>query len=144
MYVSPNHPDRERLLARQQAQPPADEGRSLATFRRGPDAELRVSLAEYEGRPYIGLRVWERGQDGRLWPVKGKGCSVRVGECEGMIAALSEALAIVERGEAMSTTVDTLARGNPARRGGAGATVNRGSRTGTPIGSGPPDDDPGY
>jgi hypothetical protein len=49
------------------------------TLPRGEGAELRVSLAEYQGRPYVSLRVWERGSDGELWPSK-KGCSIRASE----------------------------------------------------------------
>jgi hypothetical protein len=66
----------------------AEEGRRLATFPRDPTTELRVTLAEYQGHPYISLRVWERGRDGRWWPVKGKGCSVRIAEAEGLADAL--------------------------------------------------------
>jgi hypothetical protein len=76
---------------RPQAQPPEETGRRLATFRRGRDAELHVCLAEYEGSPFISLRVWERGSDGRLWPARGKGCSVRLAEA----GELAEALAAV-------------------------------------------------
>jgi hypothetical protein len=32
--------------------------------------EFRVALDEYEGHAYIALRVFERGNDGRFYPVK--------------------------------------------------------------------------
>jgi hypothetical protein len=67
--------------------PPEEPGR-LVTFTRGDGIELRVSMAEYEGRPYVALRVWERGSDGEWYPVKGRGCSVRLGECDQLGAAL--------------------------------------------------------
>lgn len=59
---------------------PADQGQRLATFDRGEGTELRVNLAEYNGHPYISIRVWERNQAGQWWPVKGKGCSIRMNE----------------------------------------------------------------
>lgn len=75
---------------RPQPSPPVENGVRLATFARGRDTELRVNLATYEGRPYVSLRVWERGSDGQLWPQKGKGCSVRLNEIEGMVEALRQ------------------------------------------------------
>jgi hypothetical protein len=90
VYVSPNHPDRDRLTSR--PAPPAEEGRRLATFPRGAGAELRVTLAEYEGHPYISLRCWERGRDGPLWPSKTRGLSIRLREAEDVASALVEAL----------------------------------------------------
>jgi hypothetical protein len=72
--------------------PPApieDQGRRLATLPRGNNAEMRINLASYQSRPYVSLRVWERGQDGNLYPSK-KGCSVRIGEVEDVIAALRQ------------------------------------------------------
>lgn len=67
--------------------PPAHAER-LATFTRGDGVELRVKLARYEGHPYIALRVWERNRDGRWFPVKGRGVSIRVGECDPLAAIL--------------------------------------------------------
>lgn len=77
-YYPPGRDDRSAA--------PEPSGESLATFPRGRGAELRVNLCEFEGRPYVSLRVWENG-----WPVAGKGCSIRIGEIEGMLAALREA-----------------------------------------------------
>ena len=78
-----------------QSQPPAEQGKRLASLNRGEGVELRVTLAEYEGRPYLSLRVWERGRDGKHWPVKGKGVSVRLSEArtvaEALLAAIDEA-----------------------------------------------------
>lgn len=89
MYVSPNHPNPPRL-----AEPPHDEGERLATLPRGDGREeLRVTLKSYEGRPYVALRVWEKDDQGRLWPVKNKGCSVRLGEAAAVADALTRAVA---------------------------------------------------
>jgi hypothetical protein len=82
------------------ATPPEDTGRRLASLPRGNDAELRVTLATYEGRPYCALRVWDRGSDGQFWPSK-RGCSVRLSEVADVIAALrrAEDLAADESGQ---------------------------------------------
>src|SRR5689334_143522 len=91
MWVSPNHPERERLLFRQSAAPPDPTGRPLATLQRGRGEELRVSLDEFEGHPFVSLRVWAPGPTGELWPVRGKGVSVRVRELLDVADALREA-----------------------------------------------------
>ena len=70
---------------------PAEQGRRLATLARGRGAEMRVELASYEGHPYVSLRVWAPGPDGRPLPVRGKGCSIRVRELRDVAAALLEA-----------------------------------------------------
>jgi hypothetical protein len=93
MYVSPNHPEYERLTS-----PPApieDQGTRLATLPRHA-SELRVSLAEYQGRPYVSLRVWEPGAyDPGLYPTQ-KGVSVRTSELDHVISALEHAKSILE------------------------------------------------
>jgi hypothetical protein len=71
-----------------QPQAPAESGRRLATFPRGDGVEMRVNLAEYQGRPYVALRLWERDQGGTWWPCKGKGCSIRISEASGLAEAL--------------------------------------------------------
>ena len=63
-------------------------GAQLACLARGQDAELRVTLDEYRGSPYLGLRVWERGEDGQLHPAARKGCSVRLHEAGRVARAL--------------------------------------------------------
>jgi hypothetical protein len=158
MYVSPKHPDREKLLARQKASPPEEQGRRLATFPRGPGGELRVTLSEYQGRPFLMLKLWERGQDGQLWPTPGKGtCSVRIAELEGMIGALREAVELVgglgSSGDAgaagrfalgqpsgqRSRNDDLPPRGRQRRGRDLASTENLPAAPG--IGSGPPQDD---
>jgi hypothetical protein len=59
MYVSPNHPNPPKPYV--PSAPPEETGRRLATFPRGPDAELRVSLDTYKGSDFVSVRVWERG-----------------------------------------------------------------------------------
>ena len=88
MWVSPNHPDPPR-----QSEPPREDGKRLATFARGEGVELRVTLAEYQDRPYVSLKVWERNQAGAWWPVRGKACSIRIRE----IGELVEVLGRIEQ-----------------------------------------------
>src|SRR4051812_41572983 len=75
---------------------PAPSGEPLAAFpRKGPrggELELRVSLDRFEGHDYIAVRVWQRDRDGAWWPVKGRGCSIRLSEAEGVAQALLAAL----------------------------------------------------
>jgi hypothetical protein len=97
---------------------PQDHGQRLATFPRGPDAELRVSLSEFEGRPYVSLRVWERASEGApFWPVKGKGCSVRLSEAEGLATALRRV--VREAGADAGPSPAKQAPGRRTRRGGS-------------------------
>ena len=81
VWVSPRHPDRERLMARQQGvadqAPPEPSGETLAAFPRrgrfGEDQELRVVLDQYEGHRYLAIRLWQRdGRSGAWWPLRGK------------------------------------------------------------------------
>lgn len=85
MWVNPNHPNPPRPSAA-----PQETGEILAIFPRGRSEELRVALAEFEGSPYVSLRVWAAGSDGQLWPVKGKGVSIRLREVADLAAALTE------------------------------------------------------
>lgn len=104
MYLSPNHPDYERLKDRATAVaptgPPPPTGTLIASFprpsREGQDCELRLVLDEYQGHPYLSLRVWQRDHAGAFWPTR-KGVSVRLSEAEGVAAALVQALGRVER-----------------------------------------------
>jgi hypothetical protein len=112
MWVSPNHPNPPR-----QAAAPQEQGERVATFPRGDGVEFRLNLAEYQGRPYLSLRVWERDQAGAWWPVKGKGCSVRIGECEQLAEALARVMGRIGAGERRD---DRRQEGPPpARRGSA-------------------------
>jgi hypothetical protein len=68
--------------------PPVDQGKRLATFPRGKGREFRVSLSQYEGHPYVDLRLWEQNRAGDWWPVKGKGTTVRLSELPELVEAL--------------------------------------------------------
>lgn len=87
MWVSPNHPNPPRSQ-----DVPQESGQRLATFPRPRNGEeLRVTLEEYNGHPFLSLRVWAPGTGGQLWPVRGKGLSIRIRE----VAELAEVLARV-------------------------------------------------
>ena len=92
MWVSPNHPNPPRAC-----QAPADDGEPLGSFPRGDGRdELRVTLKTYEGKPYVSIRVWSRDERGQFWPVKNKGCSVRLPEVAGVCEALQAAFKAVK------------------------------------------------
>jgi len=78
-------------------EPPQDTGKRLATIERVNNKtkqkeELRVSWCEYEGRPYLSIRLWSENNSG-WWPTK-TGCTVRTRElhdfADGISAALDE------------------------------------------------------
>jgi Transcriptional Coactivator p15 (PC4) len=98
--------DRERPPS---GPPPEDDGERLATFpRTGGREEMRVSLREFEGREFIALRVWMRDdRTGAWWPTR-KGCSVRLRELPGMLAALQRAAELVSpaSGQAVAAPSD--------------------------------------
>lgn len=89
-------------------EPPKESGKRLATIPRGDDAELRIVWDEYEGRPYVAIRLWE-GRPGAMYPTK-TGCTVRVREladfAEGIAAAIEEAKAwAASRGNGQDASV---------------------------------------
>jgi hypothetical protein len=121
MWINPKFKDQV-----EQPRPPAENGRRLATFPRGDGAEMRVNLSEYQGKPFVSLRLWERDQDGAWWPVKGKGCSVRMNEA----GELAEVLAGVAAGQGVATNARPSARDDPPRY------VNKNRPARAPLGPG--------
>jgi len=93
---------RQAYPQRPAASAPVDTGKRLATIPRGDAEELRVSWAEYEGRPFLSLRVWKKDSSGSWWPDKAKGLTVRVRELadfvDGVAAAVDEARAYAAKG----------------------------------------------
>jgi Transcriptional Coactivator p15 (PC4) len=94
VWVNPNHPDPPR-----QAAAPQESGQRVATFARHGGEELRVNLAEYQGHPYLSLRVWAPGTDGQLWPVRGKGLAVKLREVAGLAEVLARVAGRLEASE---------------------------------------------
>lgn len=86
---------RQAYPGKPQASAPVDNGKRLATIVRGDAEELRVSWAEYEGHPFLSLRVWKKDSSGSWWPDKAKGLTIRLRELadfiDGVAAAVDEA-----------------------------------------------------
>jgi hypothetical protein len=79
------------------ASPPEEQGRRLATLRRPKDhAEIRLTWCEYEGHPYLNIRVWAEGHDGQFWPQKERGFSIRLRELPELADAVAEAMALAD------------------------------------------------
>jgi hypothetical protein len=101
--------------------PPVDDGELLDALPRSEGREaLRITLKEYEGRPYVGVRIWVRDdRTGAMWPTK-RGCSVRIRELARVVEALQRAAALATAGQAATgQTAGRSADGpGPAGRGG--------------------------
>jgi hypothetical protein len=80
------------------ATPPEEQGRRLATLRRPKDKlEIRITWCEYEGNPYLNIRVWAESSDGRLWPQKERGFSIRLRELPDVAEAIAEAMTLADQ-----------------------------------------------
>jgi transcriptional coactivator p15 (PC4) len=80
-------------------EPLADDGVKLATINRGPNCELRIRWKTFKGFPYLDVREWTVNKDNAQWfPTKGKGITVKPRELSDVIAALTNALALIEAG----------------------------------------------
>lgn len=69
-----------------------DQGEVLARMSRPDGTELRVSSHVYEGKPYLRISPWQRGEGDSWWPVKGRGCTVKVREIGDVILGLDAAM----------------------------------------------------
>lgn len=75
--------------------PPEPTGELLAAVLRPgsrgeADADLRIKLDEYEGRPFLGMRLWE-ARGGVYSPTR-KGVTIRLSEAAEVAAAILEGL----------------------------------------------------
>ena len=77
-------------------QRPAENGRRIGTIERSADEQIRVNWSEFEGKPFVSLRLWRRGDDGGWWPDGKRGMSVRIRELPDLAAAIAEALDLAE------------------------------------------------
>lgn len=95
--------------------PPEDLGKRLITLPRttsdGKPQELRFSIASYEGREFVAVRLWEAGLGG-MWPTR-TGITIRRGELVQALRALETATQELglapRRGEAVDARVDHTA-----------------------------------
>ena len=102
MYYGPSHPNyrppgAEPVEAPAAHQPPEPSGTPLAALARrspeGVESELRIDLDEYNGHPFLKLRIWSRDRgNGNWWPDPKRGVSVRLGEAEAVARALLDGL----------------------------------------------------
>jgi len=123
MWRNPNYP------APTPPVPPQENGERLGTFPRGDGSEMRVNLATFEGKPFVSLRLWERDQTGGWWPVKGKGCSVRIseaGELASVLASLAGRTTPPPAGRDDARPADREADPAPRRDGGPQRGPDRG------------------
>lgn len=97
--------------------PPVDDGEILDALPRSEGREaLRITLKEYEGHPYIAVRVWVRDdRSGAMWPTR-KGCSIRVREIGRVVEALQRAAALATARQAAAG--QTAGRSADGPRGG--------------------------
>lgn len=70
---------------------PPDVGRIIARVPRTDGTELRVSVHEYQGKPFVRVGPWQSNAPD-AWPVKGKGTTVKVRELGALAAGLLDAL----------------------------------------------------
>lgn len=80
MWIAP------RLRAEREAsapKPPTPSGETLAEFDRGQGITLRLSAETYESHPFVRLQQWQGG-----YPIRGKGCSLRLRELPEILEAL--------------------------------------------------------
>ena len=129
MWRNPNHP------APEQSGPPEERGRRLAVFPRGQREELRVSLDTYEGHQFVRLQLWEVNG----WPIRGKGCSIRlreVAELAEVLAGLASRLDDDEPSQPSRSASPARQRG--AEPTGARASTRRGQAQGQPDERGRP------
>lgn len=110
---------------------PQDTGRRLATLRRSESEEVRLSWNEYQGRPFLQLRLWTRDSSGQWWPSKDKGLSLKVRELPDLADGLAEALDLAAAARAASKD-ESAGRDNIRER-----IRQEQERGGTPRGGGP-------
>ncbi len=71
-----------------------DSDQLIATIEKNPDEEIRISLREYKGHPFVDIRVYWKPPDGEPGPTK-KGVTFNpelYPEFKKAITALEEAL----------------------------------------------------
>lgn len=70
-----------------------DEGKVLARVARPDGTEQRVSMHTFNNAPFVRVGLWQRGRDGvSMWPVKGKGTTVKVRELGSVVKGLLDAM----------------------------------------------------
>jgi hypothetical protein len=84
---------RGRIPPRHQATPPQETGKRIGTVERSADEQIRVTWCEYQGKPYVNLRLWRRDStNDTWWPDAKRGISIRIRELPDMCDALAAAV----------------------------------------------------
>jgi len=83
---------RDRIPPRRSTGPPQENGPRLASIDRSETEQIRINWSDYEGKPFLSIRMWKRGDDGRFWPDPKRRISIRVRElpdlADGVAAAI--------------------------------------------------------
>lgn len=77
---------------------------------RTPTEELRIERSEYEGHPFVNVRVWVF--NGTVWLPTKKGCSFRFRELDAIAEYLCQ-LAAEEQGTTLATVHTLPSKGTP-------------------------------
>ena len=88
---------REQLPPRRSATPPQENGRRIATIERSDTEQIWINLCQYEGKPYVSVRLWKRNDQGQWWPDGKRGMSWRIRELPDIAEAVAELLDLVEK-----------------------------------------------
>jgi hypothetical protein len=90
------------MASRPKKGPPEETGRRLATCERGDLEELRIVWQEYQGHPFVNVRLWARGVDGGWYPDPRRGVALKRRELLACAHALDVAVRLA-RGEEVPT-----------------------------------------
>jgi hypothetical protein len=84
---------RDSAPPRRSTGPPRENGERLAKIDRSETEQIRINWSEYEGKQFLAIRMWKRGDDGQFWPDPKRGISIRVREladlADGIAAAIN-------------------------------------------------------
>ena len=125
---------RQQLPERRSATPPTENGRRIGTIERSADEQIRVNWSEFEGKPFVSLRLWKRElDDGGWWPDGKRGMSVRIREFPDLAAAIAEALDLAEADHAppARTTSESAGALMPGRESHGPGNPAPGERVGS-------------
>lgn len=87
---------RQQMPPRRSATPPQENGRRIGTIERADGEEIRINWCEYEGKPYVSIRLWQRNDQGQWFPDSRRGMSWRIRELPDIAAAVAELLDLAE------------------------------------------------
>jgi len=96
-----------------QSAAPIETGERIGTIDRSETEQLRIVWAEYNGSPYVGVRLWTRDRRGHWFPDAKRGLAIRTRE----LGKLAEAIGVaIDRCEEIRAGWTTLPADHPARR----------------------------